>query len=203
MDWLQELRNLLNLLDDPDPKVKDCVSARISELSRMAETSYLEDDDDFDLGEAAFLLASHWDPSFSRQQWDDFICTAISLFYGDDGEEKTAIERITLFNYLFFNRLHFVIEENCGNCSIPEVIAERRGCAPTVALLWFVLASEAELPILPLVHDGGFAPVWMEDGRELLRLDLTNGGSPILDYTTGILMPLKSLPFIWIQFVAL
>jgi len=198
MNYLQDLRDLLNLLDDPDPEVKDCVIARISELSHLAE-NFSSEEDDFDLGEVVFTIASHCDPSFTREQWDDFICTSVSLFDGDDGAEKTALERATLFNYLFFNRLHFVIEDDGGAQSISEVIALRRGCAPTVALLWFVLAREAGLPVLPLVLDGGFAPVWMEDGRELMRLDLLDAGAPVLNSSPGTVAPLHYLPLLWIQ----
>lgn len=160
---------------------------------------------EFDLGERVFQIGNYFDESFSRQQWDDFICTAVSLFAVDDGDEKTALERLTIFNYLFFNRLHFVIDDNGNNRSISSVVATRTGCAPTVALLYFALASEAGLPILPLCNEFGFVPVWIENGEELMRIDLLNQGNPSADLTEkeACIRPLSDLPSIWMDMLGI
>ena len=170
-----------------------------------------ENPSDFDLGEAVFLLASYFDVTMPRDRWDTFICTGVSLFEADDSEEKTALERLTLFNYLFFNRLHFTMEDTGGAVPISEVITHRCGCPQTVALLWFVLAAESGLPVLPVVLEGGYAPVWIENGREIFRIDLTDNGMPVAA-GTGYQMPGKTerpaelkplwiLPILWLESV--
>lgn len=156
------------------------------------------DRQDFDLGEAVFHMVNRSYRTFTREKWDDFICTAISLFAADDSVYKTALEKLEIFNYLFFNRLKFSIEEN-GIVAVPEVIDRRRGCAQTVALLWFVLAAEAGLPVQPLCYKGGFIPAWVENGRELMHINLLDHGNPALGFARpgAELRSLEALPELW------
>lgn len=190
-----EINHLRALLDDPDETVAASVRSRIREI--------LSAGSEFDLGEAVFAIALLDDWRFSRQEWDSFVCGAVAGFGSEDSPYKTALERLSIFNWMFFREMGFRMDDN-GPASVSEVIRLRSGQPVTVALLYFTLAHEAGLPLRPLVCESGFVPVWFENGRELFAVNLLEEGEPaeVGDHPQAQLQSLAVLPELWMGIVS-
>ncbi len=101
-------------------------------------------------------------------------------------EEKTAIENVKIFNYIFFRRIGF---KHCDtqiqkeeNALINKVIDSRGGNPVAISLLYFLLSRSVGLPIYPLCFPGGFVPVYMDSENKILfYLNIFKGGAIFLE----------------------
>lgn len=100
-------------------------------------------------------------------------------------EEKTAIENVKIFNYLFFNRIGFkhcdTLIQKEENALIHTVINSRSGNSVTISLIYFLLSRSVGLPIYPLCFPGGFVPVYMDNNKILFYLNIFKRGSIFLE----------------------
>jgi len=101
-------------------------------------------------------------------------------------EDKTAIENVKIFNYLFFRRIGFkhcdTLIRDEENALIHKVIDSKSGNPVAISLLYFLLSRSVGLPIYPLCFPGGFVPVYMDtDNKILFYLNIFKGGSIFLE----------------------
>ncbi len=102
--------------------------------------------------------------------------------------EKTPVERVKIFNYLFFRRFRFhhidTKIESIEGALADRVLLSRGGNPVTISLLYFLLSRAAGLPIYPLCFTGGFVPVYLDnDGKILFYLNIFKQGSIFLEET--------------------
>lgn len=78
-------------------------------------------------------------------------------------DNKTDLENIEIFNYLFFNKFFFKSLDKFTNSDqdnlIPAVVKSRQGNPLTITLIYFYFAKKLFLPIYPIAFTGGFVPV--------------------------------------------
>ncbi|MDP3452673.1 MAG: transglutaminase family protein [Bacteroidales bacterium] len=102
--------------------------------------------------------------------------------------EKTPVERVKIFNYLFFRRFRFhhadAKIESLEGALADRVLLSRGGNPVTISLLYFLLSRSAGLPVYPLCFTGGFVPVYLDnDGKILFYLNIFKQGSIFLEET--------------------
>lgn len=113
----------------------------------------------------------------------EMLVDEIRLEISDD---KTAIENVRIFNYLFFSRMGFkhcdTLIKNEENALIQSVIDSKSGNPVTISLIYFLLARSSGLPIYPLCFPGGFVPVYMDNENKILfYLNIFKRGSIFLE----------------------
>lgn len=104
------------------------------------------------------------------------------------GEDKTSIESVKIFNYLFFNRFNFhhtdVQMQQSESALIDRVLLSRGGNPVAISLVYFLLSRSVGLPIYPLCFPGGFVPVYLDnEGKIIFYLNIFKQGSIFLEET--------------------
>jgi len=104
----------------------------------------------------------------------------------DLSDEKTAIENVKIFNYIFFRKIGFrhcdTLIQNEENALINKVIESRSGNPVAISLLYFLLSRSVGLPVFPLCFPGGFVPVYMDTENNILfYLNIFKGGAIFLE----------------------
>ncbi len=117
----------------------------------------------------------------SIEQLSDEIAMEIS-------EEKTPVENVEIFNYLFFKRIGFkhldTRMQDSEKALMDRVLLSRGGNPVTVTLVYFLLAGAVGLPIYPLCFPGGFVPVYLDnDGKILFYLNIFKKGAIFVEDT--------------------
>jgi len=147
--------------------------------------SYLKSPDPL-LLDGLFLISKAVDSSVDEV----IFYTSLELLSEEIGvelsEEKTAIENVKIFNYIFFRRIGF---KHCDtqiqkeeNALINKVIDSRGGNPVAISLLYFLLSRSVGLPIYPLCFPGGFVPVYMDSENKILfYLNIFKGGAIFLE----------------------
>ncbi|HCV15890.1 MAG TPA: hypothetical protein DF637_06125 [Rikenellaceae bacterium] len=104
------------------------------------------------------------------------------------GEDKTSVESVKIFNYLFFNRFRFhhtdVQMQQSESALIDRVLLSRGGNPVAISLAYFLLSRSVGLPIYPLCFPGGFVPVYLDnEGKIVFYLNIFKQGSIFLEET--------------------
>ncbi len=104
--------------------------------------------------------------------------------YGD----KTPVENVEIFNFLFFKRFGFKHSDSqltkAGLALLDRVLLSRVGNPVTITLSYFLLAGAVGLPIYPLSFPGGFVPVYLDNnGKILFYLNIFKQGTIFLENT--------------------
>lgn len=103
-------------------------------------------------------------------------------------EEKTPVENVEIFNYLFFKRIGFkhldTRMQDSEKALMDRVLLSRGGNPVTVTLVYFLLAGAVGLPVYPLCFPGGFVPVYLDnDGKILFYLNIFKKGAIFVEDT--------------------
>lgn len=97
-------------------------------------------------------------------------------------EDKTPVENIGIFNFLFFKRFGFrhtdTKMQRPEAALLDRVLLSRGGNPVTVTLAFFLLAGLTGLPVYPLCFPGGFVPVYLDQqGNILFYLNIFKQGT--------------------------
>lgn len=148
--------------------------------------------DKADIAGGFSILASLFNPDYSKQKFFDRI-TQLSVDYlCEINEKKTAIENVKIFNHIFFNRLKFFIS-NFGepverDIRIDQVLDNRKGAPVLIGLVYFILAREAGLNIYPYCFPGGMIPAYSEKDSILFYVNIFNDGEIIFENRLGLFL---------------
>ena len=95
-------------------------------------------------------------------------------------DDQTVIERVMLFNHVFFNRLHIKTTDPMfsrpDNTFIHKVLMKKRGSPVAVGLLYIMLAYQTGVPIGGCVFKGGFLPVVHNTENQVLFVNVFKNG---------------------------
>lgn len=148
------IEQLSLLLNNPQPKLDKALYL----ITRVADTSAVE---------VIYFstLENHMDE--------------ISL---EISEDKTPVENIGIFNFLFFKRFGFrhtdTKMQKPDAALLDRVLLSRGGNPVTVTLAYFLLAGLTGLPVYPLCFPGGFVPVYLDQhGNILFYLNIFKQGT--------------------------
>jgi len=138
------------------------------------------------LADGLYLISKTIDSTLDEFDFYNTIETLSDELRIDLSDEKTAIENVKIFNYIFFRKIGFkhcdTLIQNQENALINKVIHSRSGNPVAISLLYFLLCRSVGLPVFPLCFPGGFVPVYMNtDNNILFYLNIFKGGSIFLE----------------------
>lgn len=177
-------------------QILDDVKANIA-ISRLA--ALLKEPQPM-LSKALFLITKVADTFTDETIYNSSLESLTSEVTLEISGEKTPVENVEIFNFLFFKRLGFkhnnskLTEES--SALIDRVLLSRAGNPVTVTLLYFLLASSVGLPIYPLGFPGGFVPVYLDNnGNILFYLNIFKQGSIFLENTLKQFFDEMGMPY--------
>lgn len=147
--------------------------------------SYLKSPDPL-LPDGLFLISKSIDNSLNEFDFYDSVEKLADEISVELSDEKTAIENVKIFNFIFFRRLGFkhcdTLVQNEDSALINTVFESRSGNPVAISLIYFLLSRSVGLPIFPLCFPGGFVPVYMDkESNILFYLNIFKGGAIFLE----------------------
>ncbi len=187
---LQELYYLYE--NESSQKTKEAIADRIlfltnefiiEELEEIA--LYAEGGGEFDLWQGLYLVSKLLSPDITRSYFENRLFSMIEELSSEITEEKTPVEKVEIFNHLFFHRFLFKLKEyplNQESTSVfISVLDSRKGNPITVSIIYLLLARSIGLDIYPLCFQGGMIPSFVQDGEVLFYMNMSNRGEIFLE----------------------
>jgi len=153
----------------------DIIDSLIAELEESVVISKLKkalDLSEPSLSRVFFLITKLADPECDESIWNGTIEDFIVDLSLEISVDKTAIENMEVFNYLFFTKFGFryvdteLKREDCA--LINRSLISREGNAIAISLIYFLLSREVGLPVYPLCFSKGFIPVYLDRRGEIV-----------------------------------
>jgi regulator of sirC expression with transglutaminase-like and TPR domain len=146
----------------------------LDELSRMVNMDYP------DLERGIYLISKLIVPDIDEIYYQDLLGILIGDLVKEITQEKTALEKMQIFNHIFYHRLLF----KCGDYPITResttvltsVLSSRHGIALSISLVYFLLARIMGLEVYPMCFPGGFVPAYIENEKILFYMDIFREG---------------------------
>lgn len=140
------------------------------------------------LSKALFLITKIADSSAEESIYLTVLESLRNEIELEISEDKTPIENVEIFNFIFFRRFGFKHSEaqliKTEGALIDRVLLSRVGNPVTVTLSYFLMAGAVGLPIYPLSFPGGFVPVYLDNsGKILFYLNVFKQGAIFLEDT--------------------
>ncbi|MHC1780833.1 MAG: transglutaminase family protein [Bacteroidales bacterium] len=140
------------------------------------------------LGSGLFLVTKAADPSAEEIIYNSTLENLTEELNLEISGEKTPVESVKIFNYIFFRRFRFhhtdTQLQSEESALADRVLLSRAGNPVSVTLIYFLLARAAGLPVYPLCFTGGFVPVYLDnEGKILFYLNIFKQGSIFLEDT--------------------
>jgi len=140
------------------------------------------------LDKALFLITKVADTSAEETLYFSALENLTNEITLEISGDKTPVENIEIFNFLFFKRFGFKHSDSqltrIESSLIDRVLLSRAGNPVTVTLSYFLLANAVGLPVYPLSFPGGFVPVYLNnEGGILFYLNIFKQGTIFLENT--------------------
>jgi len=167
---------------------KHQVDAQIGRLDReiaLKRISNIVSSDEVSLPYFFTQISALVMPELDRDSLISQINCMVSEFLKEINERQTAVEQMEIFNHIFFHRLHFKVgpyaPDKVETIFLPSVIDSRNGNPVAILLLYFMMAREVGLDVLPVCVRHGMVPVVMENETPLFFIDLNQNGALVPD----------------------
>lgn len=178
---LRDLEELYN--KEKSYKVKGLIADKMQYLSNefiLEELGKMVNDDYPDLERGIYLISKLIVPDIDEIYYQDLLGILIGDMVKEIPDEKTALEKMQIFNHIFYHRLLF----KCGDYPITResttvltsVLSSRHGIALSISLTYFLLARCVGLEVYPMCFPGGFVPAYIENDTILFYMDIFRDG---------------------------
>lgn len=178
---LRDLEELYN--KEKSYKVKGLIADKMQYLSNefiLEELGKMVNDDYPDLERGIYLISKLIVPDIDEIYYQDLLGILIGDMVKEIPDEKTALEKMQIFNHIFYHRLLF----KCGDYPITResttvltsVLSSRHGIALSISLTYFLLARCVGLEVYPMCFPGGFVPAYIENDKILFYMDIFRDG---------------------------
>ncbi len=138
-----------------------------------------------DLTESGYLLCALFDPLLSREEYLEEVMPLMIAVISEISESKTGPENVSLLNHIFYRRYGYsaagAFDVNLQNTMLMNVIRGKKGSPFAMAMLYFIVAQGAGLPVYPLCFRGGFIPVYEERGKVLFNINVFHEGEIFIE----------------------
>ena len=96
-------------------------------------------------------------------------------------DNRTAIENMEIFNYIFFRRIGFKHEDDTvtikENALITKVLESKKGNIFTIPICYFILARQSGLPVYPVIAGKSFTPAYLNsDDKPIFYINIYKNG---------------------------
>lgn len=178
---LSDLEELYNR--EKSYKTKGLIADKIQFLSNEFvleefENMLLRDYPDLERG--IYLISKLIVPDIDEIYFKDLIGVLIRDLVEEINDRKTALEKMQIFNHIFYHRLLF----KCGDYPVTResttvltsVLSSRHGIPLSISLVYFLLARCVGLEVYPMCFPGGFVPSYVENDKILFYMDIFRDG---------------------------
>jgi len=156
----------------------------IAELRMSSITNELEawhSERDPELLKGLWLVYRTLFPNADYEEMEEVCMNMVKDVWMELTDNKTAVEKVHLYNHIFFHRIGFSVEDPFLSESLPAFLdkaLERKQANPVLfGLLYLDVAFRAGLPIRAMLFPGGFFPVCVdENDRILFYINVFNFG---------------------------
>ena len=188
LKMLSEKRGIIGQLSqaymsEHSPQIRSAILRKQSFLEREYAISDLKESLSYeypDLFKALFLLNKIVDPKLKYDSFYASITGYLQQFYKEINEDQTAMEKIGIFNEIFFKRNHFKTTDffytDIKNIYIPDVMKGSQGSPVAIAVLYLFLAKEVGLSVMPLCFHSGFIYTYVEEEEILFYINVFRDG---------------------------
>lgn len=133
-----------------------------------------------DLERGIYLISKLIVPDIDEIYFKDLIGVLIRDLVEEINDSKTALEKMQIFNHIFYHRLLF----KCGDYPVTResttvltsVLSSRHGIPLSISLVYFLLARCVGLEVYPMCFPGGFVPSYVENDKILFYMDIFREG---------------------------
>ena len=133
-----------------------------------------------DLERGIYLISKLIVPDIDEIYFKDLIGILIKDLVEEINDQKTALEKMQIFNHIFYHRLLF----KCGDYPVTResttiltsVLSSRHGIPLSISLVYFLLARCVGLEVYPMCFPGGFVPSYVENNKILFYMDIFREG---------------------------
>lgn len=133
-----------------------------------------------DLERGIYLISKLIVPDIDEIYFKDLIGVLIRDLVEEINDKKTALEKMQIFNHIFYHRLLF----KCGDYPVTResttvltsVLSSRHGIPLSISLVYFLLARCVGLEVYPMCFPGGFVPSYVENDKILFYMDIFREG---------------------------
>ncbi|MBR2298158.1 MAG: hypothetical protein IKA45_04700 [Bacteroidales bacterium] len=133
-----------------------------------------------DLERGIYLISKLIVPDIDEIYFKDLIGVLIRDLVEEINDSKTALEKMQIFNHIFYHRLLF----KCGDYPVTResttvltsVLSSRHGIPLSISLVYFLLARCIGLEVYPMCFPGGFVPSYVENDKILFYMDIFREG---------------------------
>lgn len=133
-----------------------------------------------DLERGIYLISKLIVPDIDEIYFKDLIGVLIRDLVEEINDNKTALEKMQIFNHIFYHRLLF----KCGDYPVTResttvltsVLSSRHGIPLSISLVYFLLARCVGLEVYPMCFPGGFVPSYVENDKILFYMDIFREG---------------------------
>ena len=171
-----------NKLSEIDVDIVDSLVVELRESVVMAELKTVLELPELSLNRVLFLLTKLADPDCDENLWNGILEDFVIDLSMEISADKTDVENVDIFNYLFFTRFRFgyddseIKHEDCA--LINRSLTSRKGNSVAISMIYFLLSGGVGLPIYPLCFSGGFIPAYLDNrGDVMFYLNVFNRGS--------------------------
>lgn len=178
---LSDLEELYNR--EKSYKTKGLIADKIQFLSNEFVLEEFEDmlvREYPDLERGIYLISKLIVPDIDEIYFKDLIGVLIRDLVEEINDSKTALEKMQIFNHIFYHRLLF----KCGDYPVTResttvltsVLSSRHGIPLSISLVYFLLARCVGLEVYPMCFPGGFVPSYVENDKILFYMDIFREG---------------------------
>ena len=133
-----------------------------------------------DLERGIYLISKLIVPDIDEIYFKDLIGVLIRDLVEEINDSKTALEKMQIFNHIFYHRLLF----KCGDYPVTResttvltsVLSSRHGIPLSISLVYFLLARCVGLEVYPMCFPGGFVRSYVENDKILFYMDIFREG---------------------------
>lgn len=133
-----------------------------------------------DLIYAMFYVSKLVDDDFVLDEYISLLNSLVEDMRMEIKDEMTAMEKLLVFNHIFYHRLKFTSREypfeDIDKNLLISVLKNRHGSPVLFSLVYYLLARAVGLNVYPLVFSNGIVPCYAEKGKALFYIDIIRGG---------------------------
>ena len=154
-----------------DSSTVDSILSELKESLTMEQFRKLLELPEPPLDKEIFLLTKLMDTECDKESWTSLLEKFSLEISFELSPDRTDIENVEIFNYIFFSRLKFRCsdtEMKLEECAlINRVLDSKNGNPVAVSIIYFMLSISVGLPIYPICFSGGFIPACINKQGEV------------------------------------
>ncbi|HRW94357.1 MAG TPA: transglutaminase family protein [Bacteroidales bacterium] len=166
--------------EDKYPGVEDMLSALREELKFEALRNWIGNTKD-DLMTGLCFIQDLLSNDVDKGVLHDILMDHVNEIVVEINDNQTFMEKVKLYNHVFFNRLHYKTVDpmfsDPGNTYIHRALKNKTGSPVIIGIIYLLIAYHAGIPVRGRVFKGGFLPAVTDtSGKVLFYVNVYKNG---------------------------